>query len=102
MEAQKITFPSRSENIALVEKLVNDVCQNYKVTEDHYGNILVAVTEAAINAIYHGNKSNPEKKVDVTFKSENDLILFSVTDEGEGFDFSNLPDPTAPENIEKP
>lgn len=99
---QKISFPSTSGNIVIVEKLINDICSSYQVSEDYYGNILVAVTEAVNNAIQHGNKLNPEKQVDVEIKAEEKSISFSVHDQGEGFDFSTLPDPTNPENIEKP
>jgi serine/threonine-protein kinase RsbW len=62
----------------------------------------VAVTEAVNNAIIHGNKCNPDKKVKVYYEVDGDRIMFSVADEGTGFDYYNLPDPTAPENIEKP
>ena len=83
-EHQKINFPSRSENLVLVEKLIDKVCEEFHVQEDHYGNILVAVTEAVNNAIYHGNKSNPDKKVEIDFSNEGDnRISFKVADEGE-------------------
>ena len=97
---QKIA--SKSENIGLVEKLINDVCKNFKISEDHYGNILVALTEAVTNAIQHGYKYNPEKSIDILFDTKKDAISFTVKDQGEGFDYNHLPDPTDPENIEKP
>lgn len=99
---QKISFPSTSGNIVVVEKLINDICSSYKVSEDYYGNILVAVTEAVNNAIQHGNKLDPGKKVDVEFKAGDKAITFSVHDQGDGFDYNTLPDPTNPENLEKP
>lgn len=102
IENQKLTIKSVTENIALIESLVDSVCDEFKVHEDHYGNILVAVTEAVTNAIQHGNKYDPHKIVNVTVKTKNDLIRFIVQDEGAGFDYNNLPDPTDPENIEKP
>lgn len=99
---QKISFPSASGNIVIVEKLINDICSSYSVSEDYYGNILVAVTEAVNNAMQHGNKLDPAKKVDVEFKAGEKMITFLVHDQGDGFDYSTLPDPTNPENIEKP
>lgn len=99
---QKISFPSTSGNIVVVEKLINDICSSYKVSEDYYGNILVAVTEAVNNAIQHGNKLDPGKKVDVEFTAGDKTITFSVHDQGDGFDYNTLPDPTNPENLEKP
>lgn len=99
---QKISFPSTSGNIVIVEKLINEICTSYDVSEDFYGNILVAVTEAVNNAIQHGNKQDPGKKVDVEFKAADKSISFCVHDQGEGFDYNTLPDPTNPENLEKP
>ena len=63
MESQKLRIESRSENLILVEKMIDEICDSFKVNEDSYGNILVALTEAVSNAIHHGNKSNPEKSV---------------------------------------
>ena len=98
----QLILNSSSESIHIVEKLVDTICSSYKVNEDHYGNILVAITEAVNNAIYHGNKSDPGKKIHIAFKSDPKKITFTVRDEGKGFDFKNLPDPTDPGNIEKP
>lgn len=102
IENQNLTFNSVTENIALVESLVDSICDEYKINEDNYGNILVAVTEAVTNAIQHGNKYNPKKNVNVVVKTNPQLIRFVIQDEGLGFDFANLPDPTDPQNLEKP
>jgi serine/threonine-protein kinase RsbW len=99
---QKIRISSKPENIILVERMIEDVCDIFSISEDFYGNMLVALTEAVTNAIYHGNQANPNKNIDISFKSTTDLISFIVKDEGPGFDYSHVPDPTNPENIEKP
>lgn len=98
-----LQFPSVMENINLVERLINDVCEEYHVKEDYYGELLIGMTEAVNNAMVHGNKLDTSKQVKVMFDVVDDKILrFTVEDEGPGFDYNNLPDPTAPENIEKP
>lgn len=98
-----LKFPSVLENIHVAEKLIDDVCAEYNVKEDYYGELLIAMTEAVNNAIVHGNKLDPSKQVTITFDVLNEKnIRFVVEDEGPGFDYNNLPDPTAPENIEKP
>jgi serine/threonine-protein kinase RsbW len=102
IEAQKLELDSTMDSLKEVEKFIDQVCLDYKIKEDFYGNILIAVTEAVNNAIIHGNKQNPQKKFSLSFNSAEDKITFSVSDQGEGFDFTNLPDPTEPENIEKP
>lgn len=99
---QKIDFPSKADNIHLVEKLVDDVCEELHVGDDHYGNILIALTEAVNNAIHHGNKLDERKFTHISFEQEEDNLKFVIEDEGDGFDFNHLPDPTSPENIEKP
>jgi len=101
MEKQSLNFYSKADNIVLAEKLVDDVCTKFEVNEDYYGNILIAVTEAVNNAINHGNRQNPDKRVHLDFATENKSLKFMVKDEGDGFDFENLPDPTDPENLEK-
>src|ERR1017187_5168952 len=101
VENKVMTISSKTENIVMVEGLINEICEKFKISEDYYGNILVALTEAVNNAIQHGNKNNPSKHIDITFKIRPDHISFTIKDEGPGFDFSHLPDPTAPENIEK-
>lgn len=99
---RSLQFPSVVENITLVEKLIDHVFAEYRVKEDYYGELLIAMTEAVNNAIVHGNKMDMSKQVLVTFNIEGNEMVFRVEDEGPGFDFNNLPDPTAPENIEKP
>ncbi len=101
-ESDSLRIPSSSENMVLVEKLIDDVCAKELVSEDDYGNILVALTEAVNNAMYHGNKANPDKKVDISLKKDKDKVSFTIKDEGPGFDYDNLPDPTSPENLENP
>jgi serine/threonine-protein kinase RsbW len=98
---QALKINSNTQSLRLVERLVEDVCQIYSVNEDCYGNMLIAVTEAVNNAILHGNKNDPEKYVRIGFESDTEKFVFSITDEGEGFDYTNLPDPTDPVNIEK-
>ncbi|MBL7932224.1 MAG: ATP-binding protein [Bacteroidia bacterium] len=98
---QTLKINSNTQSLRLVERLVEDVCQVYGVNDDCYGNMLIAVTEAVNNAILHGNKNDPDKFVRIGFESENNKLIFSITDEGAGFDYANLPDPTDPANIDK-
>ena len=101
MEHQ-LSFPSKAENLNQVEVLINDLCEKFEVNEDYYGNILIALTEAVNNAIHHGNKSNPNNEVKIIFNADSSVLKFTIKDDGAGFDYDNLPDPTDPQNIEKP
>ncbi|MBK9285706.1 MAG: ATP-binding protein [Sphingobacteriaceae bacterium] len=100
-KGENIKISSSPENLRLVERLIDDVCQVYKVNEDSYGNILIAVTEAVNNAMFHGNKNDPQKQVHIGFESNDKQLTFKIKDEGPGFDYTNLPDPTDPANLEK-
>ena len=97
-----LTFSSTTANIAIVENLVDELCETHSIKEDFYGNILIALTEAVNNAIVHGNKLDEDKQVRVAVSHSGEVLKFTIQDEGPGFDYDNLPDPTAPENIEKP
>lgn len=97
-----IEIASKLDQIPEVESLIDRVTEEMGVNEDSYGNILIAVTEAVNNAIIHGNKYSEDKRVRVEVSKQNGGIVFTVSDEGDGFDYMNLPDPTAPENLEKP
>ena len=98
---ESLKLASDVQSIASVEKLIDKVCSNIGVNEESYGNVLIAVTEAVNNAIQHGNKQNGNLKIDVSVLDSTQNICFSVKDEGPGFDFNNLPDPTSPDNILK-
>lgn len=96
-----ISIPSEYSAVTKVESLVDKVCNDLGVQEDYYGNVLIAVTEAVNNAIQHGNLFNSDLTVNVSVGNKPEEFCFTVKDHGQGFDFNNLPDPTAPENIEK-
>lgn len=86
----------------MIESFIDNAKEKFQFEDDIYGNIMIAVTEAVNNAIKHGNQNQRNKNVNLTLTIEEGLIKFKIEDEGVGFDYDNLPDPTAPENIEKP
>ena len=88
-------------NIAKVENLVDDVVSQYRLSMEQKGSILISLTEAVTNAMRHGNSNDANKAVEVSHDRRNGHLSFSISDEGQGFDYNNLPDPTAPENILK-
>lgn len=98
---ERVKLPSDFNSLVDVENLVDRVCSGLGVQEDAYGNVLVAVTEAVNNAIQHGNVLNNELYVDVAVGDKSDEFCFNIKDEGVGFNFDDLPDPTAPENLLK-
>lgn len=102
MNTISIQVPSLTENIRMIESFIDNAKDKYHLDDDIYGNIMIAVTEAVNNAIKHGNNNNKSKNVHLSLSLQDSLIKFVVKDEGEGFNYDNLPDPTSPENLEKP
>jgi serine/threonine-protein kinase RsbW len=98
----QIQFASKIENINIIERLVDEITQQFNINSEIYGNMLVSMVEAVNNAIIHGNKLDETKKVFVEYEINNGEFSFSIKDEGNGFNYQNLPDPTLPENLEKP
>jgi serine/threonine-protein kinase RsbW len=68
---------------------------------DTFG-VQLAMEEALVNAVKHGNRSDPAKNVSVRCEISSESFCAQVTDEGDGFDPSQVPDPTDPEQIENP
>ena len=96
-----VKIPSIKENVSVVESFIENVGEKIKIEESIYGNVLVSVTEAVNNAIVHGNKEDKTKKVILGLKKNKKSVRFIVEDEGVGFDYDNLPDPTSPKNLDK-
>ena len=96
-----VKIPSIKENVSVVESFIENVGEKIKIEETIYGNVLVSVTEAVNNAIVHGNKEDKTKKVKLGLKKNKKSVRFVVEDEGVGFDYNNLPDPTSPKNLDK-
>lgn len=102
---QETTFTlelkSHPKNISVIEPYINQVVEAYNVDHEMYGNILISLTEAVNNAIMHGNDGDENKMVRVGLKRNHKNLVFSISDDGAGFNYDDLPDPTAPENILK-
>src|SRR6476469_4105710 len=87
-----LQLPSNSESIAVLENFVNELVENLHIGDDVYANLMTCLNEAITNAIYHGNKQDPDKKVFINLEViNNKRLVFNVADEGSGFDFTNLP-----------
>ncbi len=99
---EKLLLPSIPESIIKVENFVEKLSDEYNIGDDVYGNMIISITEAVNNAIIHGNKKDANKKIQILQKLKTEpqnCISIVIEDEGEGFNYNNLPDPTAPENL---
>jgi serine/threonine-protein kinase RsbW len=86
-------------NVDKVNNIVENLASKFRLAPDTYGNILISLTEAVNNAIIHGNKQDESKIVEVRTESRDGKLAITVRDEGKGFDYNSVPDPTSPERI---
>ena len=96
-----LQLPSSINSITKLESFIDELSEKLGFSDEIYANVLTCLSEAVVNSIIHGNRENPNKKVYINLEIiEHKRLIFTVSDEGNGFDFNNLPDPTAPENLE--
>ncbi|WP_372774533.1 ATP-binding protein [Mangrovibacterium sp.] len=97
----KKTLRIRSSFIYLkeVENFIEKVLDDCQVDQKRVAYITLGVCESVNNAIGHGNKLDENKFVTLFAEVKKKSVLFEVQDEGEGFDYNNVPDPTKKENL---
>lgn len=98
------TLVTKSDLVAArkVEPLVLAELKRHGYSEEAIFAVRLSLEEALANAINHGNCRDPQKSVTVEYAIDAERVVIRVTDEGSGFARKEVPDPTAPENIEKP
>ena len=97
-----LAIGSRFENIELVQVVLNDSLEQLGMGGEERQSVDIAVREAVANAIKHGNRQDPGKKVRVDAEVAGEDLVIRVEDEGMGFDPSAIQNPLAPENLLKP
>jgi serine/threonine-protein kinase RsbW len=94
-----LTLASSLESVDQVERTAEDFAARAGFDEDAVPNIAMAVREAAVNAVLHGNAYDPKKHITVSFEANSDALVIRIADQGPGLDPTTIPDPLAPENI---
>ena len=102
MKAVTIEFPSILDNLRIVESFIDQNREDYSITDDLYGNIPIALTEAVNNAIQHGNRNDKAKMFRLTCNPGPSELSFVVEDPGSGFDSPEPPFSTSDENLQNP
>jgi len=100
--AAEVSIPSDLAEARRVQNLIEEALQAHAYSEHDIFSIKLAVEEALVNAIKHGNQMDPDKRVVVSYKITAQRFEVRITDEGVGFNPADVPDPTADENIERP
>lgn len=97
-----VAIASRFENIELVQVAIEASLDILELDEKTAHRIGLAVREGVANAIKHGNREDPDKRVEVDCILAQDQVIVRIEDEGDGFDPTDLPDPLRAENLLKP
>jgi len=95
------TMDSTLDTVNSAEETASRLASEAGFDEEEVMKIAMAVREAAVNAVLHGNAYDPGKKVRVDFERTNRELVITIRDQGKGLDLSKIPDPLAPENLLK-
>jgi serine/threonine-protein kinase RsbW len=101
IKKRQISIPTDTLKLYRVESFVKDMFNELGIREELFGKVLICVNEAVLNSIQHGNKYDENKKIFIHSYKTGKYLFFRIIDEGEGFDYNDLPDPTTKENINK-
>jgi serine/threonine-protein kinase RsbW len=102
MEQQvSYTFDSTLETVDSAEEKATRIATELGFREDEIMQISMAVREGAVNAVLHGNKYAPDKKVTLAFERTPENLVITIRDQGRGIDLDEIPNPLAPENLLK-
>lgn len=99
MNKLELSISSEIVNIKKVESFIEYFMDEFQIQEKLRGKIALSIVEAVNNAIICGNKQNPQKMVKLKAIKNTKRVIITIEDEGEGFDFKQIPDPTTPERL---
>jgi serine/threonine-protein kinase RsbW len=97
----KVSIPSDPTEARLVQEAIELALKTHRYSEKEIFGIRLALEEALLNAIKHGNQLDRGKKVHISYHVRPEHVEITIADEGAGFDPEEVPDPTAPENLER-
>lgn len=92
-------FESTLESVDTAENLALEIAEKSGFQEEDLHKIGMAVREAMVNAVVHGNRYNLRKKVHYSVSCVDKQLSVTIVDEGEGFEAAELPDPLSEENL---
>ena len=87
------------DSVSEVEAAADKLAEEAGLDEDERFHVTMAVREAAVNAVLHGNEYDSAKHIAFSLENTGAALVFVIADEGKGLDPDTLPDPLAPENL---
>jgi serine/threonine-protein kinase RsbW len=103
MAGERLSYrlDSTLETVDNAEQTATRIASESGFGDEEIMQIAMAVREAAVNAVLHGNAYDPEKKIDLEFERTKKGLVITIRDQGKGLDPAKIPDPLAPENLLK-
>lgn len=99
MDKIQTELESTLESVDAAESLVTEAASKLGIEEEERLQLGMAVRECMVNAVVHGNRYSKKKRVHLSVEVKEKQLEITIGDEGDGFDMTSLPDPTAPENL---
>ncbi len=99
---REVVIPSDPAEARRIQDDIEDALKQHGFAEREIFSIKLALEEALVNAIKHGNQMDRTKKVFISYHVNPERFDIHITDEGKGFDPEDVPDPMAVENLERP
>lgn len=99
---EAVLLPSTLSTVEIVEAKATEYAEKAGFDEDTASQLAMVSREAAVNAVLHGNKKDPNKRVKARFTLTSESLSIQIADEGGGFDPTDIPDPLSPEGLLKP
>ena len=93
------TLESSLDSVNRVEQTAEEMARKAGLEDEEVFRVAMAVREAAVNAVLHGNAYDPEKHINASFETTPSSLIIRIADQGTGIDLDTIPDPLAPENI---
>jgi len=96
-----LVIKSDKNEIRKTEEFLRDFFKKNNLAEDNFNRVFLCLSEAVMNSIYHGNQNDERKQISIQAGCNNEMINIEINDEGDGFDYNNLENPTEAKNLKK-
>lgn len=96
-----LIIKSDLREIKKTENFLFDFFRRNNLPEDNFNRVFLCLSEAVMNSIYHGNQKDERKKISIQADCNDEMINIKISDEGDGFDYNNLENPTEQKNLKK-
>ncbi len=100
--SQEVVIPSNTLAARAIQLRIVEFLEEHDYPSHDVMGVRLALEEVLMNAIKHGNKKDPAKVVRIKYEVAKDKVWVEVEDQGDGFRPQDVPDPTLPENLERP